>query len=149
MAYVRKALLGDAFILAPKLRPIDVQECLAVFSTPLEALSSAIQNSKASWTIVEDDGTVIGSFGVSESSVKFVGYAWLLASEELHKHSKRFLKQSRAFVAEMKQHYPVLINYVDVRNTKSLLWLKWLGFTIDTKPIEYGLLKLPHFKFVG
>lgn len=87
------------------------------------------------------DGYPIAIYGVTEC-----GSIWMLGTEEADNHPIAFGRISKAFMAEMQAIYTRLYNYVDVKNIKSIEWLKWLGFTIcEAQP--YGAGKLPFHYF--
>jgi hypothetical protein len=67
-----------------------------------------------------------------------LGSPWLLATDDLALYSKRFLKDSYAEIQRVSKLYSRLENYVDSRNTKSIEWLKWCGFTVEQAE-PYGL----------
>ena len=112
---------------------------------PMEALTSGFKNSVLCYTI-ELDGRAIAMFGcVPNTLIGEEASIWLLATDELSKIRKKFVKQSKAFINLMLEFYPHLMNYVDERNKESIKWLKWCGCQFgDT--INYGAEGLP-FRF--
>lgn len=90
----------------------------------------------------------IAMFGVVNQNVMSgYGVPWLLGTEEIEKISFRFLRGSREHLAEMLSEYKRLENFVDVRNTVSIKWLRWLGFDM-MEPAPYGPFGLPFHRFV-
>lgn len=148
MPTIRASVLEDAALLAPFLRPIDAEECLTGSHSPLEALELGINTSDKCWTVVDPDGTILAVFGVRTVQAGLAS-AWLLMREEFFKYRRRFVRESFDFIKEMKAVQPVLFNYIDVRNTKSLKWLQSLGFTATHLEPEYGKNKLPYYLIVS
>ena len=94
------------------------------------------------------DGQVACVFGVSPADEidGKVGHPWMIGSPLVEKHQKRFLRECREYVDAMLGLYPVLENYVDVRNTTAIRWLRWLGFDIlEARP--YGPYKMMFYLF--
>lgn len=72
----------------------------------------------------------------------------MVATDDLIKHKKFILKNSRPYVAKMLELYPDgLLNFIDVRNTVHIAYIKHLGFVIDGLTDSYGAGKLPFFRF--
>ena len=95
-AFVRQAILKDALELAPKIRKSDREEIRASNnSTPLKALVEAftLENSKIYSVIRTEDNSVIGMFGSAPCADPDYGVAWMLSSEDLFKHTKKFIKE--------------------------------------------------------
>ncbi len=128
LGIVRNAELKDVFELADNLRMDDITEVWrSHHKTPQEALFDSFTGSAVCMTI-ECNEKPIAMFGVVPHSVMpNVATIWLLASPELEKVQRAFLKHSRYFIDTMLGYYPLLINYIDVQNTVSLKWIKWLG----------------------
>ncbi len=148
--YIRDAIPDDAYLLAPNLRNIDCLEVKAVSGhTALEGLLSSfkVPNSKV-FSIVQNDGEILGMFGVGDCS-HGTGYGvpFLLASENLEKHSKEFLRHSRKWVAELEKDYSVLYNFIHTKNFVAMRWLQWCGFDVK-KQMSYGIGKEPFYLFM-
>ncbi len=74
------------------------------------------------------------------------GVPWLLGTEKIDDMWITFARESRRFIKAMLNQHGYLTNYVDTRNTKSIEWLKWCGFTI--LPAEpHGIFGLPFHRF--
>lgn len=148
--YVREAHPGDAFVLAPNLKDIDCVEIEAVTGdAPLKGLLSAfdVPNSKV-YSIVENDGDILGMFGVGDC-IHGTGYGvpFLLASHGLEKHSKEFLRHCRYWVKELEEDYSVLYNFIHTKNFVAMRWLQWCGFDVK-REVEYGIGKEPFYLFM-
>lgn len=130
------------------LREADKQEVLASCGMDANAvLKLGVKCSELCWiALVDDEPTVcFGARRVSALSDK--GVPWLLATEGVYRVTKTFVKCSRGYVDLMASAMPVLENWIDARNTLSIRWLKWCGFTMAEKPEPFGYQKLPFFKF--
>lgn len=146
---VRNSVKEDIDALADKLKQSDIDEIWASHNhRPKEALELSLSESSLCLTI-EDNGNVIGMFGICPQS--FLGtkaIIWLLSSEDLFDRKYRFIRHSRYFIELFLEMYPYLENYVDNRNVKSIRWLKACG-AIISDPVHYGVEKMPfrHFYF--
>jgi hypothetical protein len=56
------------------------------------------------------------------------------------------MKASRVMIPRMRAAFPLLINVVDARNTKSVAYLKRCGFTL-LEAIPAGPQKMPFYPF--
>lgn len=141
------ATVDHAHALAPNLREADIAECWASFRhTPLEALLRSLSVSRDARSGIVD-GEVVCMFGVGTTTLlSLQGSPWLLGSDQIKRHARIFLPQSRLYVAEMHRRFPVLKNFVDARNAVTLRWLRWLGFRIDA-PVPFGPDRLPFNPF--
>ena len=84
------------------------------------------------------NGRVMAIWGVGKlTQLSDVGIPWMLTSELVENSYRTFLRHSKHLLNDMKKEAVVFSNVVDVRNTVSIRWLKWLGFTIHD-PFPYG-----------
>ena len=144
---IRPATEDDARDLAPRMREADAAEVWASGrKTPKAALLSSVRLSSHAWAGLVD-GEIVAMWGVCPASMlSRVGVPWMLASDALVAHQKAFLRRNAQYVAFMLSCYTRLTNWVDARNTTSIHWLRWLGFTIQ--PAEpHGALKMPFHRF--
>lgn len=131
----------------PHVRTADRHEVMAASGQSVEAiLPKCVSDAEMAWSGMVDD-EVACIFGVTGASVlSETGYPWLIGTDLIEQHAKAFLKRNRKMVGLMLARYPVLKNYVDVRNEKSIQWLRWLGFVI--LPAEpFGLYRMPFHPF--
>ena len=138
---VRLSVPGDAHIIGSNLRQADIEEVKA--SSGLEPLASLLYSYKVSilaYTIVSSDGLPIGMFGVAPFTTKSgsLGSAWLLGSDDLLKYKRQFLAETKQYVDELHTHFPYLTAWVDNRNTASLKWLLWCGFSPTRSDSNYN-----------
>jgi hypothetical protein len=146
---VRNSRLEDIYDLFWRMRISDIQEIYASHhATPKEALKRGFKNSFICLSIILN-GKVIAMFGCStEYLCGDRATIWLLAAPELEQIKLRFLKNSKKFIKLFLEYYPILENFVDARNTKSIEWLKFCGAELED-PKPYGKEQLPfrYFSF--
>lgn len=129
----------DIEILAPILREQDKMEVFCSHGvSPEEALSISKKNSKECFTVIGDDEEdVILMFGVVEDD-NGEALPWLLGSDKTAEIPKFVLENSSAKIAEWKEKYSRLYNFVHADNEVSLRFLTWLGFSLDKKHEAWG-----------
>tara|TARA_R100001129_G_scaffold104546_1_gene71469 strand:+ start:470 stop:940 length:471 start_codon:yes stop_codon:yes gene_type:complete len=148
--YVREATESDAIILAPFLREMDCIEITAVSGkNPLEGLLDVFSAPNAKvHSIVQNDGTIMGIFGVTDCAHgSGYGVPFLLASNQLEQHSKEFLRHCKKWVKELESEYPCLYNFIHTQNFVAMRWLQWCGFEVKQE-VEYGIGKEPFYLFM-
>jgi hypothetical protein len=134
--------------LAITIRQADCEEVIAQSGVhPSLALGMSLGNSVSAWAGLID-GEVACMMGVSESDplTGEVGIPWMLGSDLIVKHQRAFLRRNHQLVETMQNMFPVLENFVDVRNAAAIGWLKWLGFDI-LPTVQHGPFKLPFHPF--
>lgn len=148
MAHVRRAISADIAFLAPKMRKADRDEIKASDNIgAAEALMTPFQEKgHRTWSVIgTEEEYVVGMFGSVPTLDRDYGVAWLLSSDELFNYKKEFIRQSPEWVAQMGKNYKYLYNWVDCRNTKSIKWLKHLGFKEIQRDEHYGKGKMPFY----
>lgn len=137
----------EAEYIASHLRPADYQEIIASGFDPYTAAMDSWRTSYRRWMILTGRGVVM--FGlVKESLLGPVGIVWAVGTKEIKKVKKSFIKNSYFYRNEMLKDASILFNYVDIRNTFSIKWLKWLGFKVEIdKPIFRGPFDMPFYRF--
>lgn len=146
---VRQATWLDLLLLLPRIRKADVDECEALFgkNTVSVAACETYRNSQMRYTM-EEDGIVIAMFGVAAPSLlSTVGAPWMFGTDQIEAHPRSLMRDGRTYIDAMLRLFPRLENIVDARNTKSIRWLRHLGFTIDPA-IPVGVARLPFHPFV-
>lgn len=118
--------------LAATMRAADKAECAALGYGPYDALRTSVGSTAEPFAGLAD-GKVVCLFGVSNGL-----HPWLLASDDLLRHRREFLRASRAWVEGVRREYPVLYNWVGADNVLAIRWLRWLGFTV-TDQVSRGL----------
>tara|TARA_R110002096_G_scaffold221155_3_gene409945 strand:- start:207 stop:671 length:465 start_codon:yes stop_codon:yes gene_type:complete len=97
-------------------------------ATPAQALKTLRAGSRDT-TSITADGKLVCIYGcVRKSPLSNVGCPWMLATPELPKHGRIFVRYVRAFLQEMLKDYDMFLNYGDASNKTSVRWMKWLGF---------------------
>ncbi len=116
--------------IASIVRQADIDEITEALGVPIErALYEAVQGSLNVKKIVVD-GKVVAVFGDAVYSLLgSVGVPWLISTVHVEHHARAFLKVCKPEVQAMLTRHQHLLNYVDVRNTVAIRWLKWLGFS--------------------
>ena len=142
---IRPATVEDALALV--LRQADREEVEALTGRDArEALVESVVRSAAAWAGLAN-GELLCLFGVVPVSlVGVTGIPWLLGSDAVTRYGRPFLRRNRVYLREMLREFPVLRNVVDARNTVSIRWLEWLGFTLGT-PQPMGVRGLPFIPF--
>lgn len=142
---IRPATVADAHALV--LRAADRAEVEALTGRePREALVASVERSASAWAGYAD-GELVCLFGVVPMTlVGVTGVPWLLGADAVTRYGRPFLRRNRLYVREMLRAFPVLRNVVYARNTVSIRWLAWLGFTLGT-PQPMGVRGLPFIPF--
>jgi hypothetical protein len=136
--------------MAHSLRKADMNELQAVLGKNLDTahiLYEGIKNSDNPRTFVVD-GDPAAIYGVvnAQSDDLNIGWVWLLGTNKIKEAKTFFLKHSKIELAEQEKEYDVLANYVDVRNTVHIKWLKWLGFKA-LREVNYGVEQRKFYEF--
>jgi len=143
---IRESTHEDILPIAFNMRHADVEEIWASHNaTPLEALNRGIMFSKPCLTALWKEKPV-AMFGVTPMKAGNA-IVWFLGTDVVDKHRVCFCKMSRFIMKKFYEIYPTMYNWVDVRNTKSIEWLKWLGAKFDSA-CEYGSEQLMFNHFV-
>ena len=146
------ATIEHAVLLAPNLRDSDVRELMASAGhAPLEALIKSVRVSDGdmAWTALVD-GVPAVMWGVApHSNTASIGVVWLLASDLIYQIKKTFLKECPKYITLMHMRYKMMLNYVDIRHTASLIWLDQLGFFVADFQPSYGAGKTPFLLFMS
>lgn len=115
----------------PYVRQADRHEVMASSGRAVEdLLGRSVAQAEMAWAGLVND-KVACIFGVTGASLlSETGFPWMIGTHLVESHAKAFLRRNRPIVAQMLARYPYLKNYVDVRNSKAIEWLRWLGFVI-------------------
>ena len=116
--------------MAPRLRSADRDECAASGYTPLDALVEGFETSTYSYTLEDDQGEPFAIFGVGPIPGRpGWGAPWMLGTDGIKDNWLWFSRNSAEVIRRCHEGYANLYNFVDVRNTVHVRWLKWVGFT--------------------
>ena len=141
------ATFQHAVYIAENVRDEDREEMWAsCMQQPSRALRLGMEFSDKCLTGLIDDVPVCMWGVLSESMIFNHGTPWMVAAKGIDDRAAVFLRHCKAPVMDLLNNYAMLENYVDARNTRSITWLKWLGFTIE-EPRPYGALKMPFHRF--
>lgn len=141
---IRIATVDDADQMAPVLRPADATEVLRMGEGSVASvLRRSIARSVEAY-VFEDGDHPLAVYGIVQPSAMdpMYGVPWLVGTRHLAAHPKRFLRETRAQVAEWRTRYTVMSNMVDARYAPAIRWLRWLGFSIGA-PVACGLHGAP------
>lgn len=136
----------DVRKLALSMREADKREVFASSGEdPITALQTSMDASLSVWMFF-GDGEPLCISGVAPIT-ESIGAPWLLCADKITDvPAKLFMQCSFALMNEYKEAFPVLMNYVDERNTVAKEWLQKLGFE-KKETINYGYSQLPFTRF--
>jgi len=125
--------------IAADMRQADAEEVWASnHHSPLESMMKGWELSDVSTVAIDDNGEPLVMIGLVKRDVLTgSGVVWMLGANRSMNHKKEFFRQTKPIINEMLTICPRLCNMVHNKNTNSILWLKWLGFTIED-PIPHG-----------
>jgi len=115
-----------------KLRESDRKEAWKAWRLRADEVARlSVESSEEGFTILHE-GEPTGLFGVSRASLfSETGIIWLLGTDGLEKIGYSLAKETRAVVDTLLEKYKKLMNWVDKKNCKSVLWLKRSGFEVE------------------
>jgi len=139
-------------VMALELRPLEIREGWAVsgmnYLTTL-ALSISLSEPQDLW-VSTVGGEVSGIFGITIFEEGEMGVPWFVSNSKTfatRTNQKLFLRYSRDIIEWMEFRCAYMINVISLKNTKSIRWLRWLGFEIDeSQAFTYD--RDPELKFV-
>jgi hypothetical protein len=148
MIEFREATVADMVALAPRLRPEDRAECLAASGVePETSLPTAVSLGPSwVWTVAGKPECALGVIPVD--GVPLTGAVWMLGSSELLKHTRYMVKHLPGVIDMLHNHYPLLGNYVDARNTTHISFIKHCGFSLLRVIPDHGVERRPFIEFV-
>lgn len=144
----RLAEPADAAWFASRLRPADVAELTAASGPDIErTLSLALETSHGrAFVAIAKEGP-IALFGFAPLGLMAdMASPWMAGTPTLFRHGRTLNRFGRAYCAAALQEFRVLVNFVDVRNTVSIAWLKHLGFAFS-EPLAFGVEGRPFMRF--
>lgn len=112
------------------MRAADVAEGQALGIVDLRsALHEARECSR--WCLTAVSGLPVAMFGVrSWHDDPTVGVPWFLATDDVERHRRAFMRLAPHYIAQMLREFPRLKNRVHARNTAAVTWLASTGFTL-------------------
>lgn len=145
---LRAPRAGDVEAVVAALRPADAAECAALVGAERAAgaIAASLERSALAWT-AEADGQVLAVLGVTPlNMLAGVGAPWLMATAGVERHRGALIRLAPSYIARMLAAFPHLRNVVDARNTRSIAWLRRIGFRIGA-PVPVGVAGLPFHPF--
>ena len=120
--------------IAAHLRQSDIDEINLLNSlSPELAIAFSIAASEKGCSVFLD-GILCALFGISN------GIIWLVGTDEISNHPITFFRMSKNIFSEISKGYSYLHNWVDARNSLSLRWLSWLGYSLTPHFIGENLI---------
>lgn len=134
--FLRPTEERDIPFVATRLRGADVAECYAAAGMPGElALTLSVRVSEEAFTLVSPDGTPVGICGIAAGHTPADKQVWMLATDDLLKHRRLFLRESRQWIDSYTKRV-ILWNWVDARNVDHIHWLQRLGAEFSSTRIS-------------
>lgn len=132
MRLVQDATDEEIDMVANNLRESDKREIRAGERIPApDALWRSWEHSQERHGIRGDDGHLVGVCGVCPDAG--AGEVWMLGTDELlasKSHQLQFPRLSRQWVDGLVSDWRLLHNWVYAANSRSIQWLRFLGFTV-------------------
>lgn len=132
------ATLEHVKMILPKLREADRVELSR--SGPFTVERQLELSVRCSWDAIAgfaDDEILVLAGVASQNRLSGTGCPWMVATDELPKHAKKFLKEDRKLIEKWLTIFTRLENWVDNDNVVSQKWLKRLKFELED-PVAYG-----------
>lgn len=133
-------------MIAEDMREEDVLECLATGTSTEGALADGLRRSVLVWSVV-CDGRPVAMFGIAPLTVLGDrGLPWMLSANGLERVPRALARTGPGYVAQMREVYPRLVNWVHRDNRRAIAFIRWLGFEVD-EPEPYGPMAEPFRRF--
>lgn len=140
----RAATLADVEWFEPRLRQADRDELTAASGPDIaRTLRQAIQSSLGRAYVVE--GAALFGFAPI-GLLSGTAIPWMVGTPALNRMGRTLNRLGKAYCVETLRDFPLLVNYVDVRNEASVRWLKRLGFEFG-EPQPFGVEQRPFMRF--
>lgn len=135
-------------LLIEQMRELDRAEVAAASGTAFKRLfEQAIDLSYEPGEAWAADGRLVCMFGVVPLSLMSdTCVVWFVGTDAVGELGIETTRKTKQYLDFCAQRYPKMFNYVDARNTPSILWLKRLGFAIEPAA-PYGRAGLPFHRF--
>ncbi len=129
------------------MRDPDIAEVIAMSGPNIAlTLERAVSASTDCWAVDHRDGLYMLCGVAPVSLIGGIGCPWMLGTTLIDQSPKPLMGVSVPYRERMEKSYPMLVNYVDARNTRSIRWLSRIGFTIHD-PILTGWENRPSHRF--
>jgi len=133
---IREATIEDAKYVGEHLREDDLREVEALGFTPECATMFSFSGSDEAYTGCVD-GVPTMIFGIGAPTLADDTSVWALGTDTCNKVPLAMVRIGREVVKRFLEKNSTLTNYCDARYTKTIKWLRLLGFTIGD-PEPYG-----------
>jgi hypothetical protein len=144
----RLAHMMDVHAMAPFMRQQDIDEIKSSHGVePHEALKIGLECSNHCRVGVAN-GVPVVMYGVSPHTLlSDHGTIWMLSTDAMTPHWRKFLRECQSEISIICHGFKHVENWVDQRNTVSLHWLRWMGFSVEDAPQPYGIYQMPFYHF--
>jgi hypothetical protein len=143
---IRPPTQADVDCLIANIRADDKRELEASHGDYKQSIQLSFNKSKYKWAVYAD-GQFVCLFGMHPMGLlSDTALIWMLGTELIEKYKGAFIRHSRVYIQAMLNVSPVLTNWCDVRNTKTIRWLKLMGFAFF-KAEPYGVKGYPFYRF--
>lgn len=105
-------------------------------------VAAAMARSQLCWAGVVNGETVCIAGAQQLSLICGGAYIWMLTSNVRNRHA--LARESVAVTKNLLEIYQYLSGHVDLKHTRSVRWLRWLGFEIHD-PVFVGGRKIAAF----
>lgn len=126
---------GDGNALLANMRKKDVNECLAMGTSPGRAMRVSVDGSfyaKSAWL----GGRIVAMWGAGGPLLSDTGCAWLVTGNGVEKIPLTFIKICMYEMTKMHQYKTTLCNFVHADYTEAVRFFKILGFSIgEPEPV--------------
>lgn len=134
---VREASVYDVKPMARLMRREDAEELiLAGWHSIEKAIRDTLKMSQSAHAVVDKDGALVAMFGVAPDA-HGRGIGWAFGTHALDAHGFEFLRGTRKRFKEFYGGFKTVYNLVDIRYTRCIQWLEFLGFKQGV-PMEIG-----------
>jgi hypothetical protein len=116
---------------AIRLRAGDLREIHALGETQESAFTKVLGASLWAETYMVDGEPAVIRGVIPLSLLSKTANAWLMSGEPIEAHRKSFMALTREGVERLRKEWSVLVSFVDADYTRSIAWLKWLGFALE------------------
>lgn len=109
------------------MREIDRYEIEALGGDVADSIRYGAEKSDpcAVMTVNSQPACIFGVLGDEHTAV-----VWMVGTDLMDECKHQFVKRSRAIIKAMQDRFPLMSNLVSARNTKSIKWLKSVGFRV-------------------
>lgn len=109
-------------------------------------IRDCVAQSADAWALLIDRKVMFIAGYCDISLLSGAAAPWLLGTDLVARHPRVFLRYSGDLLAEVRRNHSSLLNFVDVRNTVAIRYLKHMGFELED-PIPYGRKKMMFYPF--